>query len=395
MECIFKDSIISVVPKVALWRHHLHANPEPSFAEFSTTEYIIEQIKDLPDIVYTRPLATGLVATLDTGKPGPTIALRADIDALKIQEDSGVPFTSKVDGVMHACGHDAHTAMLIGVMHVMCERRAELTGKFVFIFQPAEEDPPGGAKPMVEKGVLEGVDAIIGQHVASIVDVGKVEVSPGFSAANTDTFTIKVIGKSGHASRPQKCLDPIPVAAEIVTALQQIVARFVPPTDPAVLSITYVQSGTTHNIIPDEAVLKGTVRSFAPEVRSLIEEKIKSISTGIAAAVGLEAQVNYERGYDALYNDEKFTNAFIAMADDLYGAGTCFKPTLSMGGEDFSAYLQKVPGCFYHIGSASDKMGARYIGHSCHFIIDEDMFPMGITLMINGALLFQKLVERK
>lgn len=395
MEKLFAGSVTDIVPKVREWRHHLHENPEPSFKEFATTEYIIENIKDLPGVEIVRPLPTGLVATLDTGNPGPVIALRADIDALYIQEDSGVPFSSKKDGVMHACGHDAHTAMLMGVLHVMAEHLSELHGKFVFIFQPAEEDPPGGAAGLVEKGALDGVDAIIGQHVGSIVDMGKVSIRNGYQAANTDSFEITVTGKSGHASRPQKCLDPIPVAAEIVTALQQIVSRFVPPVEQAVVGVSYFHSGTTHNIIPDEAVMKGTVRTFNPEVRTLIEEKICSISKGIAEAVGLTCEVNYIKGYDALLNEEKHTAAFVAMADELFGAGTCFTPEPSMGGEDFSAYLKKVPGCFYHLGTASEKMGPRYIGHSSHFIIDEDAYPMGIQLMLNGAVLFQEMAEKK
>ena len=395
MEKSLEESIANIVPQVTAWRHHLHEYPEASFEEFATTEYIVEQIKTMPEITYIRPLATGVVATLDTGKSGPVIALRADIDALKIQEESGVPFSSKNPGIMHACGHDAHTAMLMGVMTVMYEHKAELKGKFVFIFQPAEEDPPGGAKPLVEKGILKDVDAIIGQHVGSITDLGKIEVTPGYVAANADIFTITITGKGGHASRPQSCLDPIPVGAEIVTSLQQIISRYVPPTAPAVLSITYFQAGTTHNIIPDKVILKGTVRTFAPEVRDLIEEKISAISTGIAAAVGLKAEVDYKRGYDALYNEEAHTKAFIAMADEIYGEGTCVTPTLSLGGEDFSAYLAEVPGCFYHIGTASEKMGTRYVGHNCHFIIDEDVYPKGMTLMLKGALLFQKMAEEK
>ena len=395
MESLFTEEIAAITPKVIAWRRHFHEYPEASFEEFETTNFIIENIKDLPGITYERLSKTGIVAKMDTGRPGPTIAMRADIDALRMKEESGVPFSSKNEGVMHSCGHDAHTAMLMGAMHVMSAKQKDLQGKFVFIFQAAEEDPPGGAKELVEKGVMDGVDAVIGQHLASLCDLGVIEVNSGYNSANTDTFRITINGVGGHGSRPQLCLDPIPAGAQIVTALQTIVSRNIPAKDAVVLSVTYFQSGTAHNIIPDQAVIRGTVRSFDADARDLVEAKIASISNGIAESFGLTAKVEYNRGYDAVYNTPEYTERLIEMAEGFYGKGIAVERGVNMGGEDFSAYLGKAPGCFYHIGSASDKLPQRYLGHNSHYIIDEDVLPIGINLITNGALLFQKIVQEK
>ena len=388
----FKQSIEAVLPQVKAWRRHLHEYPEPSFEEFATTEYIIEQIKDLPGVTYKRLAKTGVVAYLSGTKPGPTIAMRADIDALRMPEKSGVSFASKNEGVMHACGHDAHTAMLLGALYVLQQNVADLKGKFVLIFQAAEEDFPGGARELVAKGVLDGVDAIIGQHSQIPTAIGKIATCSGYLTANSDSFSVTVVGKGGHASLPEICLDPIPVAAQIVTALQQIVTRQVAARETAVLSVTQLHAGTADNIIPDTVTIRGTVRTYSGEVRNMIANQIGHVAKTYADAFDMKVEYEYERGYDALYNTDVFTNAVMDVAHNLYGAEAVQVMKPEMGGEDFAFYLQKIPGCFYFLGMGNKETGCVYPGHSSQYRIDEDAFGVGISIMLCSVLRFQKLI---
>lgn len=392
---LFQESIDAVIPNVKKWRHHFHQYPEPSFEEFKTTEYIIEQIKDLSELTYERISPTGIVARLNGGKPGPVIALRADIDALRMPEQSGVPFSSCNEGVMHSCGHDAHTAMLLGALYVLYEHRKELTGSFVFIFQAAEELFPGGAKELVEKGVLDGVDAIIGQHAGPKVKTGHIATRPEYIMANSDAFEVIVNGHGGHASSPQLCVDPIPVGAQIVTAWQNIVARHLAAKDNAVLSVTQFNSGTAYNIIPDTAVIRGTVRTYSQEKRELMKKEIGQIAEKYAAASGMRIEYNYSYGYDNMYNTPEFTKVLMDAADELYGPGTAELMDPGMGGEDFSYYLQKVPGCFYFFGVRNEELDCIYPTHSTKFRIDEASFAVGISVMLNAAMRFQQLIQKK
>ena len=391
----FEESITAVVPKVKQWRRHLHQYPEPSFEEFKTTEYIIEQFKELPEIEYERVSPTGVVVRLNGAVPGPVIALRADIDALLMSENSGEEFSSRHDGVMHACGHDAHTAMLLGALHVLHAHRQELEGSFVFIFQAAEEVFPGGAKALVEKGVLAGVDAIIGQHVGPKIAVGHIGTRPGYLMANSDSFEVNVAGSGGHAASPHLCHDPIPVAAQIVTALQDIVARHFPAKDAAVLSITQFNSGTAYNIIPDVAELKGTVRTYSQENRELVKKMIGQIAANYAEAFEMQVEFSYHYGYDNMYNTDEYAKALMDVADELYGAGTAEMMEPMMGGEDFCYYLQRIPGCFYFLGVRNTEQGCIYPTHSTKFRIDEDSFAVGISVMLNAAMRFQQLIREK
>lgn len=392
---LFKESVETIIPKVKEWRRHLHEYPELSFEEFKTTEYIIEQIKELPDVTYERISQTGVVVRLNGSRPGPVIALRADIDALPMTEKSNVPFSSKNEGVMHACGHDSHAAMLLGALYALYEHRKELEGSFVFIFQAAEETFPGGAKELVEKGVMEGVDAIIGQHTGPKIKVGHIATCPGYITSNSDVFEVKVLGRGGHGSSPQSCLDPIPVGAQIVTALQDIVARHIPAQESAVLSVTQFNSGTVYNVIPDTAVIKGTVRTYSTETRELMEKMIKQIAEKIAAASDMTVEYSYMHGYDNMYNTHEYTAALMAVADELYGEGTAEFMTPGMGGEDFSYYLQKVPGCFYFFGVGNKELDCVYPTHSTKFRIDEDSFSVGISIMLNAAIRFQELAKKE
>ena len=392
---LFKESVAAIVPKVKEWRRHLHQYPELSFQEFKTTEYIIDQIKDLTDLTYERVSPTGIVARLKGSKPGPVIALRADIDALPMTEKSDVPFSSKNEGVMHACGHDCHTAMLLGALHTLYEHRAELEGSFVFIFQAAEEVFPGGAKELVEKGVMEGVDAIIGQHVGPKIKTGHIETCPGYITANSDVFELTVVGKGGHGSSPQSCLDPLPVGAQIVTALQNVVARHIPAQESAVLSVTQFNSGTVYNVIPDTAVIKGTVRTYSTENRELMQTMIRQIGEKYAAASDMTIEYTYRQGYDNMYNSTEYTKALMEVADALHGPGTAGLMEPGMGGEDFSYYLQKVPGCFYFFGVGNQEQDCVYSVHNTKFKADEASFAVGMSIMLNAAIRFQKLAKKE
>lgn len=393
MKGLFEEEIAAILPKVSQWRRHFHQNPEPSFEEFSTTDYIIENLKDVQGITMERLAATGVVVKLDTGKPGPTIALRADIDALRMPELTEVEFKSQKEGVMHACGHDTHTAMLMGVVKIMAEKVEELEGKFVFIFQAAEEDPPGGAQELVAKGVLQGVDAIIGQHNASMAPVGVIEVCPGYYMANSDRVDINITGKGGHGARPEDALNPLPAGAQIVNSLYHIIPNTVLAHKAAVLTVTMFNGGTSHNIIPDVCHISATVRTYENEVREHIKAKINEVAQGIAGIYGVKAEVNYQYGYDALYNTPKYTEAVMDLANELLGENSAILCNPRMGGEDFAYYLKEVPGCFYHIGFGVENPADRRSAHNSHFIVDEAGFANGLRMMINGAVRFQKLVK--
>jgi amidohydrolase len=392
---LFKESVDEIIPKVKTWRHHFHQYPELSFEEFKTTEYIIDKIKDFQDLTYERISPTGIVARLDGIKPGPVIALRADIDALPMTEKSGVEFASKNEGVMHACGHDCHTAMLLGALYVLYEHRKELEGSFVFIFQAAEETFPGGAKDLVKKGVLDGVDAIIGQHTSPKIPTGHIATRPGYIMSNSDSFELTIIGKGGHGSEPQACLDPLPVGAQIVTALQNIVSRHIPAQEQALLSVTQFNSGTAYNIIPDSAVIRGTIRTYSDKSRELMKKMIEKIGEKYAVASDMSIEYKYMCGYDSMYNSIEHTNLLMEVANELYGPKTVEVMDPGMGGEDFSYYLQKIPGCFYFFGVGNEELGCCYPVHSTKFKADEDSFAIGISIMLNSAIRFQKLVKKE
>lgn len=390
---MFKEDIKNILPQVVAWRRHLHMNPELSFHEFKTTEFLVQEIEKLGNVEITRPTATGLVARIKGAAPGLTIALRADMDALKMPEMTGLEYASCNEGVMHACGHDAHTAMLLGVLSVFSKNQKSLKGEFVFIFQHAEEFPPGGAIEMVKANILEGVDAILGQHVSAITDVGKMGLLAGPSSANSDCLEIVITGRGGHASSPQLCIDPIPVAIQIVTALQQIVSRNISPVERAVLSITRINGGTADNVIPDTVTIGGTVRTYTEEIRQKIYDRICKIATNISEAENCTATVNYTWGYPSTVNTPEYIEVISTMVDEFYGEGTAVTMDPSMGGEDFSYYLQKVPGCFIYLGIKNPEKDCIYLGHNTKFKIDEDAFAMGVTVMANGALRFQNLIE--
>ena len=292
---------------VVSWRRYMHQYPELSFKEEKTAQYIKEKLLSFGLEVKTNIGGYGLIGILEGVQAGKTIALRADFDALPIHDEKEVPYKSHNPGVMHACGHDGHTAALLGTAQALSQYRQQLKGNIIFIFQPAEETPPGGAKVMIEDGVLAGVDYVFGAHLDSQTPIGKIAVGEGYRMAAVDKFAIQIQGKGGHGARPHEAIDSIVIGSDIVSSLQKIVSRGVNPLQSAVVTIGVFQSGTAFNVIADKATIEGTVRTFNEDIRNQIEKQMKSIVEGITTAFGATYTIDYLNGYPALYNHEEET----------------------------------------------------------------------------------------
>jgi amidohydrolase len=372
--------------QVVAWRRHLHRHPELSFHEHETARFVAETLEGFGGLELSRPTPTSVVARLRTGRPGPTLAFRADMDALPIHEENSHEFVSTVPGVMHACGHDGHTAVLLGVARILTQRSAELSGELRFIFQHAEELLPGGAQAMVDAGVMDGVNLIVGQHVWSTLEHGQIGVKDGPMMAAPDTFYVTVRGKGGHAAKPNETVDPIPVAAQIVMAFQTIVSRTVDPIEPAVLSVTQFHAGTTHNVIPEEAKLVGTVRTFDRELRARIPKDMERIVKGVTEAHGAEYEFAWQEGYRPVINDPNVTARVAAVARRLFGESRVVTLPPNMGGEDFSAFLEKAPGTFFYTGGGNAARGIVHPHHHPKFDIDETSLDLSLRLFVGVAL---------
>lgn len=373
---------------VRAWRRHLHQNAELSFQEVETTRFIQETLESFGGFDISRPTKTGLVASLQGTAPaptaGPVLAVRADMDALPITEASGEPFASANSGVMHACGHDGHTAILLGVAKVLSERRDAIRGEIRFLFQHAEEMPPGGAVQLIAAGALEGVDQVIGLHLMSTQDVGTIALRSGPTMAAPDTFDITVRGKGGHAAYPHETVDPIAVGAQVVTNLQHIVSRMLMPLEPVVISVTRFHAGTADNVIVNDAVLGGTVRTFSADLRDRMPAIMERVVKGITSAHGADYAFRYERGYHALVNDEAVTEQVREALVRTFGEGPIVEAPQTMGGEDFSAYLAQVPGTFFYVGAKAPDNASPFPHHHPAFVIDEDSLTMGVTAFLSA-----------
>jgi amidohydrolase len=377
--------------RVRDWFTWLHRHPELSFQERETAAYVARALRSMGYSPRERvgngpggePLH-GVVAVLGPERPGPALAFRADLDALPLSEASGLPYSSERPGVMHACGHDAHTAMLLGAAAALREDDAvnPLPGPVVFLFQPAEELPPGGALGMVEAGVLDDppVGAIFGLHQGSR-DVGTFGIADGRRNAASDSFRITVMGRGGHAGWPHRTVDPILVACHVVVALQGIVSRQIAPRQSAVLTVGVIEGGTKENVIPDAVTLRGTVRTLEEDVREQMPGRLQVCASGISAAFGATAEVSYSRGYDVLVNDPAMSALARKAAADVVGKERILPADAGMGGEDFGRYLQKVPGCFATIGAGRPDLpqDERAGAHSARFALDPDCLPYGVA----------------
>lgn len=372
-------------------RRWLHRHPELSFEEVKTRDYVVERLREMGLEPRVGLAETGVTALVVGGLPGPAVALRADMDALPITEATEASYTSENDGVMHACGHDAHTAMLLGAARLLQELRDDLPGQVLFIFQPAEESPPGGARMMVEAGVLENpkVAAIFGLHVDPFLDTGKIGFKSGPLMAAADKFVVEIIGEGGHGAAPHQAVDAVVVAAQIVTALQSVVSRQVDPLSPAVVSIGTIQGGHRYNVIADRVTLTGTIRTLNPVLRDRIPEMIQRLIRGVTSAYGARFQVEYTRGYPVMVNDPEMTEFARSAAADILGSDAITTiPEPSMGGEDFAYFLQQVPGCYAYLGTSRVGATRRFPWHHPRFNIDEEALPVGTAFLAGTAIRF-------
>jgi amidohydrolase len=367
------------------WRRHLHQNPELSFHEEETSRFVYETLESFGGLELSRPTPTSVVARLVGEKPGRTVALRADMDALPITEENDFEFVSKNESVMHACGHDGHTAMLLGAAKVLLGMREEIEGEVRFVFQHAEELYPGGAQELVEAGVMEEVDAVFGIHLWSQLEVGKIGVVYGPMLAAPDTFKIIVEGKGGHAAMPHQTADAIAIGAQVVTNLQHVVSRNTDPLDKAVVSVTKFIGGTTHNVIPGSVELEGTVRTLDEEVRKEIPKTMERIIKGVTGAHGASYSFEYQRGYRPVVNDEAVTRVVEKTAREVFGEAALEMMRPIMGGEDFSAYQQVTPGTFLFVGAGNEEKGIIAPHHHPRFTVDEDALEDGVKMHVNTA----------
>jgi amidohydrolase len=364
-------------------RRHIHANPELAFEEHKTAEFIASKLRQYGIPFQANVAKTGIVAFIEGKKADKVIALRADMDALPIKELNITPYTSKNTGVMHACGHDAHTAMLLVAAKILNEIRADLDGSIKLIFQPSEEAFPGGAKVMIEEGVLENppVRHVIGQHVLPTMDAGKVGFKSGMYMASTDEIYLKVIGKGGHGATPDMNIDSVLVASHIVVALQQLVSRMAPPTVPTVLSFgRFIAEGRT-NIIPDEVNIDGTLRTFDETWRKTAHEKITYLATNMAESMGAKCEVTIAHGYPFVVNDHNLTQNASLFAKEYLGDRKVEELDLRMTAEDFAYYGHKVPSTFYRVGTKTKGKEVTNL-HTATFDIDEEALFKGMGTMV-------------
>jgi amidohydrolase len=374
-------------------RRDFHAHPELGFQEVRTSGIVARELNALGLEVRSGVGGTGVVALLEGSKPGPVLLIRADMDALPILEETGAPYASQNPGIMHACGHDGHTAVLLTVAKMLHAHRAELSGTVKFMFQPAEEGM-GGAEKMISDGVLENpkVDVALGLHVWNEKPVGWIGISSGPAMAGAEIFKVKVFGKGGHGAVPHLAVDPILAAAQIITALQGIVARNVGPLQTAVVSICTIHAGETFNVIPPAAEMTGTIRTFEPAVRALVLERFEKTVHSVAEGMGCKAEIDLQMLTPATINHADTAARVKAVADRLFPQSDVDTANYTtMGSEDFAFVLEKVPGCFFFIGSANHEKGLDAGHHHPKFDIDETALPRGAALMAATAMDFLKI----
>lgn len=389
-----KSDIDELVPDMVALRRDLHEHPELAFEEVRTSGIVAQRLRALGLEVQTGVAKTGVVGLLRGGAgkaDAKTIAIRADMDALPIHEQNDIDYRSTIDGKMHACGHDGHTSIALAVADILSKRRDELTGNVKFVFQPAEE-MIGGAEPMIEEGAMEGVDGIIGLHLISDYPVGRVGVRSGPIFASADKFVVTIKGKGGHAAMPEASVDPIVIAAYIITALQTLISRETSPFSPAVITIGRVIAGTAFNIIPETAELQGTMRAFSKEHREKLVRRITEVTSGVASAMGATCHIDFIDGCPPCVNDVAMTEVVHKAAVESVGDGKVDDGdvVLTTGSDDMACFLNTVPGCYFIVGANNPAKGADYPHHHPHFNVDEDAMPVGVEVLTRAALEFLK-----
>lgn len=383
-----KEIAKTIFPEVVLTRRHLHAHPELSFEEYNTAAFIKEKLTQM-GVPFQDMATTGIVALIRGDQPsGAVIALRADIDALPIQEVEGREYGSTRPGVMHACGHDVHASSLLGTAKILNALKDRFGGTVKLIFQPGEEKLPGGASIMIREGVLEKPtpQSIIGQHVMPLIECGKVGFRSGKYMASTDEIYVHVRGKGGHAAQPQQNVDPIVITAHIITALQQIVSRFADPKTPSVLSFGKVRAEGATNIIPNEVYLEGTFRTFDEEWRREAHQKMKKMAEGMAESMGASCDFEVRHGYPFLVNEPQLTASARTYAEEYLGAENVVDLDLWLAAEDFAYYSQAIDACFYRLGTGNSARGITSAVHTPTFDIDEKALELSTGLMTYLAL---------
>lgn len=402
----------SLESKVISWRRDFHQNPELGNREFKTAEKIAAHLRSLGIEVQTGFAKTGVVGILRGSKPGPVIALRADIDALPVKERAAISFASKVEGeyngktvpVMHACGHDTHTAILMGTAEILASIKSELKGTVKFIFQPAEEGPPegeeGGAKLMVKEGVLENpkVEAIFGLHINAQTEVGKIKYRSRGTMAASDWFTIKINGKQTHGAYPWLGIDPIATAAQIIMGIQTIVSRNINLAEsPAVISVGQINAGVRSNVIPEELIMTGTIRSLDVKVQEMLHARLKKVVTSIAESAGATAEVNITNQTLITYNDPTLTEKMIPTLEATAGKENVSITPAVTGAEDFSYYQEKIPGLYFFLGGApkGKPISETAPHHTPDFYIDESGFLLGMKVLSNLTIDYMEMQSKK
>ncbi|WP_077325336.1 M20 family metallopeptidase [Virgibacillus siamensis] len=371
-------------------RRYLHQNPELSFEEEKTAAYIIDFHKKLGHEVKGNIGGNGVLAFLEGDKPGPTVALRADFDALPIKEETDVPYKSVNNGVMHACGHDGHTATLLGLAQVLNQMKTEIAGTIVFLHQHAEELPPGGAISMIEDGCLDGVDAIFGTHLQAQMPLGEIGYRTGPLQAAPDRFDIKIKGEGGHGAMPHDTKDSIVIGGQLINNLQQIVSRKVDPLDSAVVSICNFEAKGPYNVIADSAQLTGTVRTFKEETRNYIEHEIENVVKGTCQVSHASYEYTYTRGYPTLINHKEETEFVKEIAENVPGVVAVKETPPIMGGEDYAYYLQHVKGTFFFTGAKNPEWEKAYPHHHPKFDLDEKALLIAAKALGKTALEYLK-----
>jgi amidohydrolase len=389
-----KSDIDELVPDMVALRRDLHEHPELAFEEVRTSNIVAQRLRALGLEVQTGVAKTGVVGLL-RGKEGrgaaKTIAIRADMDALPIHGLNEIEYRSQVDGKMHACGHDGHTTILLAVADILTKRKDELAGNVKFVFQPAEE-VVGGAAPMVKEGVMHGVDGVIGLHLFSSYAHGRVGVRAGPVFASADRLILTVKGKGGHGAMPETTVDPIVIAAYIVTALQTLISREISPFSPAVITIGRIMAGTAFNIIPETAEMHGTMRSFSKEQREKLLRRIREVAEGIASAMGGACDVEIMDGCPPCVNDAGMTElvrnaAVAAVGEQRVDTG---EEVVTSGSDDMAEFLEAAPGCYFIVGASNPEKGAKFPHHHPRFNIDEDAMPIAVEVLSRAALDFLK-----
>lgn len=367
-------------------RRDLHRHPELGFDEHRTAEMVARELHKLGLEVTEKVATTGVVGLLRGGRPGPTVLVRADMDGLPLQEHNETSYVSTTPRVMHACGHDGHVAMGLGTARWLAKHRDDIAGTVKFVFQPAEEGP-GGALPMIQAGVLENpkVDVALGLHLWNNLPLGEIGITDGPMMACADHFTLHIIGVGGHGAQPERTVDPIVVAAHVITALQSVASRRVDPFDAVVVTVGAIHGGQAGNVIPERVEMKGTVRAMHPALRDQLQPMMDKIIGGVCEAFGARYKFDYDHGYPATINDVDVAAMVRSCARDVVGSvGRTVSPR-TMGGEDMSYFLNEVPGCFFFMGCNNRERGLIHPHHSPLFDFDEDVLPLGVEMMVRAV----------